>query len=110
MTGMTSATSPMPNVPKSMLCQEIVQCVQGSHCARVAVTDCLCGADADPNVCFNTPIAQLTGPCRDLIAAGSETTLIADIANRFTDPTYAVGAADAQIETCDQFYCFDQCL
>jgi hypothetical protein len=101
----------MPGVSKAQLCRQIVDCMHANHCAQIAATDCLCGPDADPNVCFTkATIADVGGACKTLIGAGGESNQMADLANRFTDPTYAIGAADAVIETCDQFYCFDECL
>jgi hypothetical protein len=111
--GVTPSTAPQPNVPKALLCQEIVDCIHSSHCAQnFNVTDCLCGTDADPNVCFNGTFAALpaSAACKDLIAAGGESTLMSDLASRFSDPTYAIGAADAVIETCDYLSCVSECL
>jgi hypothetical protein len=109
--GNTAAASPMPGVPKAQLCRKILDCVHTTHCAKeFNATDCLCGKNADPNVCFAASLAAATGTCKDLMAAGGESASMADLATRFSDPTFAVGAADAVIETCDYLACARECL
>jgi hypothetical protein len=109
--GTTAPTSPIPNASKATLCRQIVDCVHRTHCAKdFNLTDCLCGTHADPNVCFSATLAEAAGPCRDLIAAGGESNLMVDLANRFSDPTFAIGAAAAVVETCDYLACAKECL
>jgi hypothetical protein len=91
--------------------QQILDCFHSNHCAGTADTDCFCGIGVDPNNCFSTgTFASATGPCKNIVAVGAESTAIGDINNHFFDPTYAIGAAAAVIETCDQFACVAECL
>jgi hypothetical protein len=96
---------------KSLVFQQILDCFHSNHCATTADTDCFCGAGVDPNNCFSTgTFDSATGPCKNLVAIGAESTAIGDINNRFFDPQFAIGAATAVIETCDQFSCVTECL
>jgi hypothetical protein len=52
----------------------------------------------------------LSGPCKNEIAAGAETTIPSDINSRFYNDTLAIGAATGLSENCDQFVCVDECL
>ena len=84
--------------------------MEEEHCAQTAATDCLCGPGADPNVCFSGAFDAMTGPCRELIAAGAESTNTTDLAVRFSQQEFAIGAAVAVIEICDQLVCSAECL
>jgi len=116
--GVTSKDSPvMPGVPKAALCRQIVDCMHSSHCAAPNASgistpsDCFCGTDVHPNTCFNGgTYADTFGKCRDLIAAGCESTTISEIAMRFFNPQYAAGAAEAVVEICDGNFCAKECL
>lgn len=110
--GNTDGASPKPNVSRVMLCHEILDCFHRTHCAgpNYSSSDCYCGAGADATACFENGTLKPTGPCKDLIEAGAETTDFSDIAMRFSDATYAVGAALTMFETCDFLYCDKECL
>jgi hypothetical protein len=111
MQGTTAAQSPVqPRASKSALCKQILACMHANHCAKDHATDCLCGTNADPNVCFAGTYQAMTGACKELIAAGGESTSMAELALRFTDPVFALGAAYSVIETCDQAFCATECL
>jgi hypothetical protein len=103
------------------LCIALVTCMRRTNCAHqmpstpsagwfTAVTDCFCGANADPNVCFtaSSPDA-LTGACKREYMAAAETNVVSEVSNRATDPTLAVGAATALAESCDDFLCRLEC-
>jgi hypothetical protein len=109
--GNTASDSPMPNVAKADLCQQLLACEHSTKCAVDQVSDCLCGPGVDPVACFPSwTLAQAGGACKDLIAASAETSDLSEIAVRISDVSYASGAAHAVIETCDYQFCFDQCL
>ncbi|MFT3926618.1 MAG: hypothetical protein QM778_29000 [Myxococcales bacterium] len=102
--------------PRAEIFKAILDCVHTSGCAapdnggNIFVSDCFCGIGVEPTTCFGSTYAAATGPCKQQVAAGAESESITDINNRFTDPTYAIGAADSVIEGCDQFSCVDVCL
>jgi hypothetical protein len=109
--GTTAADSPMPNMPRSQLCRQIVDCIHRTHCAKTFnATDCLCGKDVNPDECFAGTFASTTGACKELFAAGGESTSMEILADRFSDPTFAVGVADTVLETCDFQACWRECL
>jgi len=81
----------------------------------MATTDCLCGAGVDANTCFTGTYAAATGVCKPEVvaAAGADPTaasVMADLQARFFDTSFPIGASVSVIETCDQFFCADQCL
>lgn len=94
--------------PKSQLCSNILECMRTTACATDSSTDspsdCFCGQDVDVGVCANTPLNQLTGECRDLIAAGAESTNPLDVSIRMGDPTYATGLAMRALQ-CQMRFC-----
>jgi len=96
---------------KGEVCQEVVACVRESKCAAASGTynavDCYCGTGADFDACA-TGAVPATGACKDVIAKGAETTVVADIGARFVDPEYSVGAA-FQLLQCDSRICPDVC-
>ena len=99
-----------PGLPKSALCRQILDCIHRSHCAKeFNATDCLCGPNVRSVDCFNGSFEAMGGSCRDLIAAGAESNLVSDLSLRFSDATYAVGAAMMMLENCDYAEC-KQCL
>ena len=101
--------------PLSTLARAALDCFHRRQCARTATTDCFCGPGVDPNTCFNSPLAQAVGLCRDEVIAAalttpSATTVMGDVQNRFFDTSVPIGAAVSMIETCDQFFCVQECL
>jgi hypothetical protein len=110
LTGLTSATSPMPGVSKGLLCQQIVDCIHTTHCAKdFNVTDCICGEGVQADLCFAGTYDAATGPCKALIAAGAESNLMPVIAANFSDAGFAIGVADTLIESCDYLSC-NECI
>lgn len=111
MEGTTSAASPVrPGTPRARLCREILDCMQTQHCAKERATDCLCGDGVNVNTCFGGNFEAMKGPCKELIAAGVESKNVTEIAERFSDEMYPVGAAVAVVELCDQLSCAKECL
>ena len=98
--------------PKSKICRDVVACVRRTRCASESATDspsdCFCGRDADIQACTARALDALTGECRDIIAAGAESTNTLEIGTRFGDPSYALGLAMRVIQ-CDQRYCAREC-
>jgi hypothetical protein len=112
--GNTSANSPlMPNVSKTDLCYAVLACMRTQHCAQnvdQGTQDCFCGIGTDPVACFTTgTYASAQGACKEIMAAGLETTTISELSARFSDPNYATGAA-VSITQCDASECNTQCL
>src|SRR5262249_28265683 len=91
--------NPYSGKPRAQVFQDILDCIHSTKCAlrtdgNVFVSDCFCGINADPNVCFSSgTYASATGPCKQQIAAGIESDAIGDISNNFTNPLNAAGAA-----------------
>ena len=99
-----------PGQPKAQLCRQILDCIHTSHCAQnFNDTDCLCGTDVPSGDCFAGTFDAMKGPCRDLMAAGAETNIPAQLSLRFSDASYAVGAAITVVENCDYTEC-NSCL
>jgi len=105
-----------PGQPKAALCREILDCMHSTHCAKPidnqsTPTDCLCGVGVTPGDCFDVrTFDQLTGACKDVIAAGAETTDLSKLKNLFFDSSNPAGAAEGILETCDGNFCIAQCL
>jgi hypothetical protein len=97
-------------VPKSQLCNDVLNCIRSSRCASATgnASDCICGQGVDVGVCAGQSFANVTGVCKDAIAAGAESTLMTDISNRLGDPAYATGRA-IQLIQCDQVFCPVDC-
>ena len=111
--GNTGASNPVgsqySNIPKGPLCQRILDCIHTTHCAQnTADTDCLCGPN-NPG-CFSGTYDAMTGPCKELMAAGMETNVPGDMATRISAQQYATGSAIAVVELCDQLSCSSECL
>lgn len=113
---MTCETLPgtVGGVAKSALCQQVVECVRASECTTNMKTepytavDCFCGNNADVDACLAGTVASATGACKEIIATASETQNVPDIAARFTDATFASGAA-FQLLQCDSRSCVAEC-
>jgi hypothetical protein len=106
-----AAAGPAQGTPKSQLFHAIIDCFHSTHCATNATSDCLCGIGANASTCFQAAsVDALSGPCKNEIAAGAETTIPSDINSRFYNDTLAIGAATGLSENCDQFVCVDECL
>jgi hypothetical protein len=100
----------MPNTSKATLCRAIVDCVHQTHCAKsFNFTDCFCGEGANADECFAMPYEMAHGACKELIAAGAESSMTQVIAANLSDLTFAIGRADSVIESCDFLTC-TQCL
>jgi hypothetical protein len=109
--GSTASTSPlMPNVARGPLCMSIFKCMLDTKCGVNAAGDCLCGANSDPNVCYNGTYEMMSGQCKDLIGAGIESTAIADITQRLPDVNYAAGQAQVLHDVCVRLFCSQECL
>jgi hypothetical protein len=95
-------------VAKSAICHQVIDCVRTSKCASAGDTDspsdCLCGVNADVDVCASQTLAVVTGACKDIIATGTETTSLSDMTTRLGDPDYATGLA-MRLILCDQKFC-----
>jgi hypothetical protein len=109
--GKTAADSPMPNMSKSELCVQILNCFHRTHCAKsFNATDCLCGKGVNPDSCFAGTFEDTTGACRDLVAAGGESKSMQLLAERFSDAMFPIGVADTVLESCDFLACDGACL
>ncbi|MEY4578359.1 MAG: hypothetical protein RL701_3062 [Pseudomonadota bacterium] len=103
LTGSTVA-GPRPGVAKAALFQEILDCAHREGCGDVA-TDCLCGIGVLAETCFAGTYDAMTGPCKELFAAGLESTSVTTIASSFADESNPTGAVVAVLELCDQLSC-----
>jgi hypothetical protein len=94
---------------KAQLCAELVGCIRRTECASAenGSDACLCGT-VSTDVCLAGSFAQAGGSCKNEIAAAAESSVIADIAQRFVDPDFAVGRA-MRLITCDRARCSEQC-
>ena len=73
--GMTEKGSPIPVTPKAQLCNKILDCVHTTHCAKeFNVVDCLCGKGVTADACFAGTFDDTKGACKDIMAAGGEST------------------------------------
>jgi hypothetical protein len=95
-------------VAKSAICHQVIDCVRTTKCASAGDTDspsdCLCGVNADVDMCASQTIDQVTGACKAIIATGTEATTLADMTTRLGDPDYATGLA-MRLILCDQRFC-----
>lgn len=92
---------------KAEVCADILQCVRDSGCAANAAEDCYCGG-LDVGTCAATPLASVTGACKDLIAEGADSDVSLTIASRFVNPAYATGTA-FRLLRCDDQSCSGVC-
>ncbi|MFT3924587.1 MAG: hypothetical protein QM778_18755 [Myxococcales bacterium] len=110
------AANPYSGQPRAEIFRHILECIHTTGCAgpdsqgNLWISDCFCGIGVDPNPCFGSTYAAAAGPCKQQIAAGAESENIEDVNDRFFDSAYALGAATAVVEVCDQFSCVNECL
>jgi hypothetical protein len=109
----TAAKGPKASAPKATLCAELLSCVWTTGCAYSAATNsnddaqCLCGKDKGSD-CLIMSEVPVQGACKDQIYAAAESTDRGELANRFTDVTFAVGLA-FQVIDCDSLFCGPEC-
>lgn len=106
----TATGNTASGMPKSVVCQQVLDCIRTSKCASAtgSASDCICGPGADVGVCAGKAFADVTGACKDIIATGADSQMLTDISNRLGDPQYATGLA-IQLIQCDQIFCADSC-
>ena len=92
---------------KKALCNTLFACVRRTSCAVDSAAVCWCGSDVDPNTCASTPGAA-HGPCMAEEVAAAETTVLADISARYTNPAFASGAVHNRI-ACEKDLCATVC-
>ena len=104
--GSAPAGGPAAGVPRKALCNEVLDCVRDSACAKdQAPIKCYCGT-ASASDC---QAGHGNGKCKSQIERGLETTSFATITQRIGDSTYGGGVAMQRID-CDQTFCADQCF
>lgn len=92
-------------------CNDVVQCVRQTGCATsggFSLADCFCGDGVDVNTCLGQQVSEVTGACKEIIAQGTESTNVQEIAERFSDAAYATGRA-VQLLQCDHLGCSEPC-
>ena len=97
-------------VPRAALCNQAVECMRQTNCAKSNNLDCYCGNTGAS--CFSTDATGKTlgnGACKAAIEAGLETTNGTDIQLRFGDPTFGGGLALLRLAT-DHDFCVNQCF
>lgn len=108
----SALTGEINGVAKSKLCLDVAACVEDTQCAShngsESPSDCLCGAGVDVGVCSTQTITDLQGQCKDIIAAGAESTSVVDIITRLRDPAFAVGRA-MWLSLCEARLCVGAC-
>lgn len=105
--GNAAAGSPAAGTPKSLLCNETLDCVRDSGCAAGgnAPIKCYCGT-------ANAADCQAglgNGACKAQLEKSLETTAFATIAQRIGNTGFGGGIAMARID-CDQTFCSAQCF
>ena len=96
----TAQGGPATGRARSVICQELVRCVQTSHCFTV---ECLCGNQRSPEACADAP----SGPCREEYLAAFEIDTI-EPEQLGEAPPAAVAAATLQ--QCQFDRCRSSCL
>jgi len=104
-----AAAGPGKGQDRVTLCHQVYKCVMQSGCGIYPVSTptlgCFCG-DKDPDACVQAGMAN--GPCRAEILAAMETSEPAEVVNRYTDITWAGGAALQKV-LCEVSACLDTC-
>lgn len=105
-----NVTGDVHGVPKSELCRQVIDCIHDTNCvsAEGSVSDCICGQNVDVGECQTKQFSELAGACKDVIAAGLESTDVAEMAARFGDPDFAAGLATQAVQ-CEQVFCAESC-
>jgi len=100
---------PALGIPKAELCSDIVSCVRSSGCAQEAE-----GQQLDAEWCYSgIPQAEwapekMNGKCEEQFLLGAETGDDADVQERWSDVSYALGAA-VQLLICESEFCAAPC-
>lgn len=94
---------PAAGEPISELCLEFVKCAQETGCAQANgdIEGCYCGDDIDIIEC---KAEGGNGPCMSEAQAAAESFAPQTIAERWSDPDYAIGLAQAWL-SCDASEC-----
>jgi hypothetical protein len=94
-----AAAGPAAGKPRSDLCVDLYTCVHITRCDRGGtLRDCFCGKQVDDQACRTAPV----GICRHTFYAAAETSDHATVLARLRDKSFAVGAAAALIEECEE--------
>jgi hypothetical protein len=104
--GSSPAGTPAAGVARKQLCNEVLDCVRDSGCAKDKTPiQCYCGT-ASSSDC---QAGLGNGACKAAIERGLESTVFATIAQRIGQVIYGGGMAMSRID-CDQTFCNDVCF
>lgn len=100
---------PKKGTPRTKLCEELYECsMRRPTCAAPPyLHGCYCGEGLEVTECVKPDAAR--GPCAKEIEAAAESTDPTTVAQRFSDPTFAVGGW-GNLLRCYQYKCQSECL
>jgi hypothetical protein len=97
----TASAGPMMGAKNSDLCAAVVSCVHASGCdASDSNFPCYCGAGVSGTTCVSPGFVP-SGPCKDVISYGMESTDPLVIAGHQFDSAYPAGIAMGLVLLCD---------
>ena len=97
----TASAGPMMGAKNSDLCAAVVSCVHASGCdASDSNFPCYCGAGVSGTTCVSPGFVP-SGPCKDVISYGMESTDPLVIAGHQFDSSYPAGVAMGLVLLCD---------
>jgi hypothetical protein len=107
-----ATAGPKAGAQKKDLCEDVLACARKTNCAVAPdgsfdIVRCVCG-DVSFDDCAAMQMMMPSGACYTEIAAGAETTMLADIGLRQIDPDFGTGAA-FQLIQCDKKVCAKSC-
>ena len=112
-TGPNATVGPATDMPKTTLCQQLLQCIHQTNCTGGPVVDnklqCYCGAGVSVSECL-MPDFVPSGACDTQIEAALEVTVFATSNKNSADLCLAYGAAIDIYEVCDYNCCVQECL
>jgi hypothetical protein len=91
---------------KQALCTTLSRCIRRTDCNTASNSICWCGTTSIPQCTSGG--APATGVCKDEEVAAAESTDPAQISQRFTNPTFASGAAHNRF-ACEKDFCATEC-
>ena len=93
--GGACAAAGQTDLTKSAVCLAILDCVRAMHCSNGGLNAefCYCGDGVSISTCSGRAQSAETGPCRDIISCGAESSDPTTVTTRARNPSFAVGLA-----------------